>query len=124
MSKTILVVDDSATMVKSLEASLKLAGFEVATAINGQQALEMLEGGLRPDLILTDIHMPEMDGLTFIRAARKLLRFTPILALSNADRPAQRIEARQGGATGWLKKPVGGTELIQLIQQFVGEPTP
>ncbi len=120
--KTILVVDDSPTMLKSLHASLSLAGFSVVTALNGQAAMEQLQSGLRPDLILTDINMPQMDGIAFIQAARRMLRFTPILALTNSAQPGKRDEARKGGATGWLKKPVGGNELIQIIEQFVGAP--
>ncbi|MEY4767031.1 MAG: hypothetical protein RI907_3704 [Pseudomonadota bacterium] len=124
MPKKILVVDDSPTMLKSLQASLQLAGFEVSTAQHGEAALTLLQSGFKPDLVITDINMPVMDGLDFIQAARKLLRFTPILALSNSDRSAQREQARQSGATGWLKKPVGGRELIQIIEQFVGAPHP
>lgn len=120
--KTILVVDDSPTMLKSLHGSLSLAGFRVVTALNGQAAMEQLKSGLRPDLILTDINMPQMDGIAFIQAARAMLRFTPILALTNSGQPGKRDEARQSGATGWLKKPVGGNELIQIIEQFVGAP--
>jgi two-component system chemotaxis response regulator CheY len=122
--KTIFVVDDSPTMRKSLAASLALAGFEVSTACNGQTAMALINQGLKPDLILTDINMPEMDGIAFIQAARGKLRFTPILALTNAGQPGKRDEARQSGATGWLKKPVGGTELIQIIEQFIGAPQP
>jgi two-component system chemotaxis response regulator CheY len=122
--KKIFVVDDSPTMLKSLQASLTLAGFEVITASNGQEALDMINRGLRPDLIITDIHMPVMDGIAFIQAARAKLRFTPILALTNAGQPGKRDEARQSGASGWLKKPVGGQELIQIIEQFIGAPQP
>jgi two-component system chemotaxis response regulator CheY len=120
--KTILVVDDSPTMLKSLATSLAMAGFDVVTAPQGQAAMDKIKAGLKPDLILTDINMPEMDGIAFIQAARAHLRFTPILALTSSAEPGKRDEARQSGATGWLKKPVGGTELIQLIEQFVGAP--
>ena len=117
--KTILVVDDSATMLKSLELTLKLGGFDVVTASDGVQALARLDEGLRPDLILTDINMPNMDGLELIQHARQRLRFTPILALTTKGQSAKRERARELGATGWLLKPTGGSELVKLIEQLV-----
>jgi len=121
MAKTILVVDDSATMLMSLKASLELAGFSVETAADGKLALDKLKGGVRPDLILTDINMPNMGGLDFIRAARALpgMRFTPILALTTESQQAKRDEAKQIGATGWLVKPVGGADLVKVIRQVL-----
>ncbi|EXJ13919.1 response regulator [Imhoffiella purpurea] len=121
MSKLILVVDDSATMVMSLKASLEMAGFKVETAGDGVQAMTKLKGGVKPDLILTDINMPNMGGIDFIRNARALpgLRFTPILALTTESQQAKRDEAKKLGATGWLVKPVGGSDLIKVIRQVL-----
>jgi two-component system chemotaxis response regulator CheY len=95
--KTILVVDDSSTMVMSLKSSLEISGFKV----------------------LTDINMPRMDGLEFIRNVRKTLRFTPILALTTESQQAKRDEAKKLGASGWLVKPVGGAELVKVIKQVL-----
>lgn len=108
MSKTILVVDDSATMVMSLKASLEMAGFKVETAGDGVQALTKLKSGVKPDLIITDINMPNMGGMDFIRNARALpgLRFTPILALTTESQQTKRDEAKKLGATGWLVKVI------------------
>ncbi|KXX64272.1 MULTISPECIES: response regulator [Marichromatium] len=121
MSKTILVVDDSATMVMSLKASLEIAGFTVETAGDGVQAISKLKSGIKPDLILTDINMPNMGGIDFIRNARALpgMRFTPILALTTESQQAKRDEAKKLGATGWLVKPVGGADLIKVIKQVL-----
>lgn len=121
MAKTILVVDDSATMVMSLKASLEMAGFTVETAADGKLAIDKLKSGVRPDLILTDINMPNMGGIEFIRSARALpgLRFTPILALTTESQQAKRDEAKQLGATGWLVKPVGGADLLKVIRQVL-----
>ncbi|EGV31908.1 response regulator receiver protein [Thiorhodococcus drewsii AZ1] len=121
MSKVILVVDDSATMVMSLKASLEMAGFKVETAGDGVQAMTKLKGGVKPDLILTDINMPNMNGIDFIRNARTLpgMRFTPILALTTESQQAKRDEAKKLGATGWLVKPVGGADLIKVIKQVL-----
>ena len=117
--KQLLIVDDSATMLMSLKGSLQVAGFKVDTASDGQQALDKLKSGFKPDLIITDINMPRMDGITLIREARKLLRFTPILALTTESQQAKRDEAKKGGATGWLVKPVGSADLVKVIKQVL-----
>lgn len=119
MNKTILLVDDSATMLMSLKNTLEISGLDVETAQDGSVALDKLKGGLKPSLIITDINMPKLDGLELIREARKLLRFTPILALTTESQQAKREDARRHGATGWLVKPVGGNELLQVIRQIV-----
>ncbi|SEK86258.1 response regulator [Ectothiorhodospira marina] len=121
MPKTILVVDDSVTMVMSLKTSLQIAGFTVETAHDGQQALDKLKTGIKPDLIITDINMPRMGGIDFIRHARTLpgMRFTPILALTTESQQAKRDEAKKLGATGWLLKPVSGADLVKVIKQVL-----
>lgn len=116
---TVLVVDDSATMRRSVTMSLELGGYQVESAADGAQALAKLQAGLRPDLVLTDIVMPHMNGVELIREARKLLRFTPILALTTESQQGKRDEAKKIGATGWLVKPVGGTELVKVIKQVL-----
>jgi two-component system chemotaxis response regulator CheY len=117
--KTILVVDDSSTMVMSLKSSLELSGFKVETAADGQAAMDKLNSGVKPDLIITDINMPRMDGIELIKNARKLLRFTPILALTTESQQAKRDEAKKLGATGWLVKPIGGADLVKVIKQVL-----
>ncbi|MDT7835973.1 response regulator [Aquabacterium sp. OR-4] len=118
---TILVVDDSATMRMSVEMSLRLSGYRVVIAENGDTALRLLAEGLRPDLVLTDIVMPGVDGLGLIREARKLLRFTPIVALTTQGQRSLRDEGKAAGATAWLIKPTGGDDLIALVRRFLGE---
>ena len=121
MAQSILVVDDSSTMVLSLKTSLSMRGFQVETASNGQVALERLRAGLKPDLILTDVNMPFMGGLELIRNVRALphLRFVPILALTTESDATKREEARRNGATGWLVKPVAGNELLAVIRKVL-----
>ncbi len=119
MSKTVLIVDDSSTMIISLKAALEMHGFKVETALNGQMALDKIKSGLKPDLIITDINMPVMDGLEFIRNVKSLLRFTPILILTTESEQKKREEAKRLGATGWLVKPVSGTELINIIKKVL-----
>ena len=121
MSKTILIVDDSATMVLSVKSTLEMNGFNVVTASDGVQALAKLKGGIKPDLIITDVNMPNMDGLELIRNVKTLpgFRFTPILTLTTESQSAKRDQAKQLGATGWLVKPVSGPDLIKVIKQVV-----
>ena len=117
--KHVFLVDDSATMLMSLKGTLEMSGFKVDTAGDGQAALDRLKTGLKPDLIITDINMPRMDGIQLIREARKLLRFTPILALTTESQQGKRDEAKKTGATGWLVKPVGGSDLVKVIKQVL-----
>ena len=117
--KSVFLVDDSATMLMSLKGTLEISGFKVDTASDGEAALTKLKAGLRPDLIITDINMPKLDGIGLIREARKLLRFTPILALTTESQQAKRDDAKRNGATGWLVKPVGGAELVKVIKQVL-----
>jgi len=121
MAKTILIVDDSATMLMSLKSSLSLGGFQVESASNGQEALDKLKGGLKPALILTDINMPVMGGLEMIGKVRALpgCRFFPILTLTTESQAAKRDEGRRLGATGWLVKPISGGDLLKVIKQLL-----
>ncbi len=119
MAKTVLVVDDSSVMLMSLKETLELAGFQVRTAADGLLAFQALQGGLRPDLVITDINMPNMDGLELIKSARTILRFTPILALTTESQTAKRDEAKRLGATGWLVKPVSGADLVRVLRQVL-----
>jgi len=116
---TVLVVDDSITMRRSLEMSLQLGGYGVVTAEDGVRAMALLRGGLRPDLVLTDIMMPNMDGVELIRQARQLLRFTPIVALTTRSQSVMRAQGQAAGATAWLLKPTGGEELMDLVSRFI-----
>jgi two-component system chemotaxis response regulator CheY len=117
----ILVLDDSSTMLMSLSRILKNAGYEVETAVNGKDGLSKLAGGVKPALILTDINMPEMDGITFIKEARRnsATRFTPIVVLTTESGGAKRDEARTAGASGWLTKPTAPDTLISTLKQLL-----
>jgi two-component system chemotaxis response regulator CheY len=121
MSKTVLVADDSATMVLSLKTTLALNGFEVETAENGQAALDKLKSGIKPNLILTDINMPVMGGLELIKRVRALpdMKFVPILTLTTESEAGKRDEGKRAGATGWLVKPLSGNDLIAVIRKVL-----
>ena len=121
MAKTIMVVDDSATMRMSLKSNLELSGYKVECAGDGVLALNQLRSGIRPDLIITDINMPNMGGLEFIKKLRILpgFRFIPVLALTTESQQEKKDEAKKYGATGWLVKPVTGPDLVKVIKQVL-----
>jgi two-component system chemotaxis response regulator CheY len=116
----IMIVDDSATFLMSMSTILTDNGFEVACAVDGQDALDMIDA-FHPNLIITDLHMPVMDGLTFMKQARKApgLRFTPMLMLTTSSERAVQAEAEAAGAAGWLIKPITTDELLAVICQVV-----
>ncbi len=118
---TVMLVDDSATMLMSLKSILTKAGYGVETAAHGKEALDRLNGGLRPNLIISDVNMPQMDGITFTREARKApgMRFTPILMLTTESEQTKRAAGKAAGATGWLVKPVAPDQLLGVIKQVL-----
>ena len=121
MSKRIMLVDDSVTMLMSVRTNLEMSGFAVETAEDGVKALAKLKSGYKPELIITDINMPNMGGIELIQQVRGLpgFRFIPILALTTESQQGKREEAKRLGATGWLVKPVGGADLLQVIKQVL-----
>lgn len=118
MSRTALVVDDSATMRDMVSSTLRQAGFEPLTGGNGQEGLDQL-AGQAVDLIITDLHMPVMDGLTFIKAirARDEYKLIPILMLTTEARADVRAQGKAAGATAWLVKPFNPKLLLDVILQ-------
>ena len=121
MAKTILLVDDSATMLMSVKTNLEMNGFKVETAADGLLAYNKLKGGFKPDLIITDVNMPNMGGLELIKNVKALptFRFTPILTLTTESEGVKREEAKKLGATGWLVKPVSGPDMIKIVRQLL-----
>jgi two-component system chemotaxis response regulator CheY len=119
MAKKILIVDDSPVIIMSLKQTLEMASYEVLTASDGTEALASIKGGIRPDLIITDINMPHMNGLDFIKNVRPLMRFVPILILTTESEAAKREEAKKLGATGWIVKPAQGPDLLAVVKQVL-----
>jgi two-component system, chemotaxis family, chemotaxis protein CheY len=117
----IFVLDDSPTMVMSLSRILKNAGYDVETANNGREGVSKLAGGLKPRAILTDLNMPEMDGIAFIKEARRTAstRFTPIIVLTTESGASKRDEARVAGASAWLTKPTEPATLLLTLKQLL-----
>ena len=118
MSKTILTVDDSRMMREMLLMVLKNAGFNVVQAGDGVGVLEA-RANANPDVIITDINMPNMDGYGFMEGVRRDPRFraTPILVLSTESSAEKKNRARQAGATGWIVKPFQETALLDVIRR-------
>lgn len=119
--KTVFCVDDSSTVLLSLSAILTKAGYAVEKAISGDEGLSKLNSGIKPDLIITDLNMPGMNGIEFIKKVRQLptMRFVPILFLTTESQQSKRAEAKAAGASGWLVKPVNGEELLNTIKLVV-----
>ncbi len=118
MSLRILAVDDSYTMRELLRHALTSAGFQVEVAEDGLDGLEKLASA-KPDVIITDINMPRMDGFGFIENARKGTTATrsPILVLSTESAPELKQRAREAGATGWIVKPFSEDSLVAAIRR-------
>jgi len=118
--KTIYLVDDSATMLMSIEAILSKAGYQVITNIDAKAALIEI-ASKRPDLLITDLNMPIMDGITLIKEVRKIAtaKFIPILMLTTDSQQSKRQEAKAAGATGWLVKPAKADEMLAVIKRVL-----
>ena len=115
---TVLTVDDSRTMREMLRHVLTDAGYRVVQAEDGVHGLEMLAGDA-PDVIVTDINMPRMDGFGFIEEVRgdPRHRAVPILVLTTESDAAKKDRARMAGATGWIVKPFNPTRLVDAIRR-------
>ncbi len=117
---TILVVDDSASIRNMVTFALEQAGHQVVEAENGQVGLKKAQAG-RFDLVLTDVNMPIMDGITLCAELRKLpaFKFTPILVLTTESSDSMKQKGKSAGATGWLVKPFNPEKLLSTIQRVV-----
>jgi two-component system, chemotaxis family, chemotaxis protein CheY len=118
MGKRILTVDDSKTMRDMVAFTLKGAGFEVVEAEDGVKALAVL-GNTSVDAIITDINMPNMDGVTLVKQLRAQAKFksTPILILTTEGGEDKKQQGKDAGATGWIVKPFAPDKLLQVINK-------
>ncbi len=116
MTKLVLTVDDSRTIREMVCFTLKSAGFDVIEAEDGQKALDVVLRK-KPDLIITDLNMPNMDGLSLIRNLRAMddFRTVPILMLTTEHGDDKKSQGRSAGATGWIVKPFDPEKLVQVI---------
>ena len=122
MAKVVLTVDDSISMRKMVAFALKSAGYGVVEAVDGNDGLEKAQGETAIDMVLTDQHMPAMDGLTLIKSLRALPQYekTPILMLTTESSFEMKAKGKAVGATGWVVKPFDPDKLIALVKRLIG----
>ncbi len=120
MAKTALVIDDSLTFRQMLTLALTDAKFTVTEAVNGQDALDKL-AGKKVDIIISDVNMPVMDGITFVKKARALpqTKTTPILMLTTESQPEVKAQGKAAGATGWIVKPFNAAQLLKVVSDLL-----
>lgn len=121
MAKTILAVDDSASIRQMVAFTLKGAGYDVVEAVDGQDGLNKAKGKAC-NLVLTDQNMPNMDGLTLIKSLRATPQYktVPILMLTTESGDAMKAQGRAAGATGWLVKPFDPQKLLEVVKKVIG----
>ena len=118
--KKILLVDDSATMLMSMTGVLTRLGYEVEAQESGAEALKAIDK-FKPDLMITDLNMPGMNGIELIKEVKTspAMRFKPVLMLTTESQQEKRAEAKAAGAVGWLVKPVSPERLAGVIKQVL-----
>ncbi|RZI84614.1 MAG: response regulator [Rubrivivax sp.] len=120
MAKTILIVDDSASLRVVVGIALKGAGYDVIEGCDGKDALSKLTGQ-KVHLIVSDVNMPNMDGITLVKEVKKLpaYKFTPIVMLTTESQDAKKREGQEAGAKAWVLKPFKPEQLLAVVQKLV-----
>ena len=118
---TIMLVDDSATILLSVSSILTKAGYSVEKALNAEDALKKFQGGVKIDLLITDLNMPGMNGIELIKKVRQMpaYKFVPILFLTTESQLERKQEAKAAGASGWIVKPATADELLSTIKLVI-----
>jgi len=125
MNKTVFIVDDSITTRVAVKTTLKKEGYEIEEASNGIDALKKLEelkkNNKRINLIISDINMPQMDGITLITELKKDLsyKFTPVLVLTTESQNSMILKGKKAGAAGWLVKPFQPEQLSEIVKKII-----
>jgi two-component system chemotaxis response regulator CheY len=119
MPKKMLIVDDSAAIRQSISFILRQEGYDTVEASDGLEALTMLGSVGALDLIITDVNMPNLDGIGFIKKAREMqaYKFTPILVLTTESQGSKMNEGKEAGATGWIVKPFNADKLLGIVRK-------
>lgn len=120
MAKTILIVDDSASVRQVVGIALRGAGYEVLEGVDGRDALAKMDGK-RIHLIISDVNMPNMDGITFVGEAKKLpaYKFTPIIMLTTESQEEKKRQAQAAGAKAWVTKPFQPAQMLAAVSKLV-----
>jgi two-component system chemotaxis response regulator CheY len=119
MAKTIMVVDDSISIRQVVSLSLKQAGYDVIEGVDGKDALAKLTGQ-KVNLIISDVNMPNMDGITFVRElkTRPAYKFTPVLMLTTESQEDKKEQGKAAGARAWMVKPFKPEALLAAVQKL------
>lgn len=119
MGKRVMAVDDSATVRQVLQMTLEGAGYEVVEAVDGKDALGKL-ANVQVDMMVTDLNMPNMDGIDLIRQVRQSPgnRFMPIIMLTTESQPEKKQEGKSAGASGWIVKPFKPEQLLAVVRMI------
>ncbi|ATM01088.1 two-component system response regulator [Aeromonas piscicola] len=120
MAKTVLIVDDSATIRQVVGMTLKGAGYEVMEACDGKDALRKLDGK-KINLIISDVNMPNMDGISFVKEAKKLAsyKFTPVIMLTTESQDSKKQEGQAAGAKAWVVKPFQPDQMLAAVAKLI-----
>lgn len=121
MAKTILIVDDSTSLRAVVRLALQRAGYDVIEAGDGCQGLEQLEKAAKVNLIVSDVNMPNMDGITFLTQVKQSTRhkFTPVIMLTTEGQDASKERGRAAGARAWITKPFDPPRLLDAVSKLV-----
>ncbi len=120
MPKTVLIVDDSATIRQVVGMTLKGAGYEVMEASDGKDALKKLDGK-KINLIISDVNMPNMDGISFVKEAKKLAsyKFTPVIMLTTESQDSKKQEGQAAGAKAWVVKQFQPDQMLAAVAKLI-----
>jgi len=120
MSKTIMVVDDSASVRQVVSITLKGAGYQVIEACDGQDGLSKLNGD-KISLVISDVNMPNMDGITFVKELKKLpsYKFTPVIMLTTESQESKKQEGQAAGAKAWVVKPFQPQQMLSAVSKLI-----
>jgi two-component system, chemotaxis family, chemotaxis protein CheY len=121
MKKSILIIDDSESIREVVASGLETSGYHVIKGINGADGLKTLDEHSEVDLVITDLNMPHMDGIAFLKEVRKnpKYRYLPVIILTTESQEAKKQEARMAGATGWIIKPFSQEKLHSVIKKVI-----
>jgi two-component system, chemotaxis family, chemotaxis protein CheY len=121
MARKIMTVDDSSTVRQMMRFTLEDAGYEVSEAVDGVDAMRKFAAGEQVDMLITDLNMPNMDGIELIRSVRKDLtnRFIPIIMLTTEAQETKRLEGKSAGASGWIVKPFKPQQVLAVVKMVL-----
>ena len=119
MAKTILIVDDSASLRQVVAIALKGGGYDVVEAVDGKDGLAKLNGQ-KVHLIISDVNMPNMDGIAFVKAVKQLpnYKFTPIIMLTTESQESKKMEGQAAGAKAWVVKPFKPEQMLAAVAKL------